>query len=108
MKMIQNIKKKGEAEKREGNLDRTFDHGGNQFNIVDNPKNNLTFIEKSYVNLDVTRKLATYMDFSTVLNRREETNFHDLSTNKTGDNIFNIMHQSHEKHIWDVSCIEKI
>ena len=104
--MIQNIKRKEETENKEGNLDRTFDHGGNQFNIVDNA-NNLTFIEKSNVNLDITRKLATYMDFSTVLNKRDETNFHDLSTNKTGDNIFNVMHQTQEKHIWDVSCIEK-
>lgn len=104
--MIQSYKRKEDAGEKDGNLDRTFDHGGNQFNIVDNA-NNLTFIEKSNINLDITRKLATYMDFSTVLNKRDETNFHDLSTNKTGDNIFNIMHQTHEKHIWDVSCIEK-
>ncbi len=104
--MIKNYKKNQELENKDGNLDRTFDHGGNQFNIIENA-NNLTFIEKSNINLDITRKLATYMDFSTVLNRREETNLNDLSTNKTGDNIFNIMHQTQEKHIWDVSCIEK-
>lgn len=45
------------------------------------------------------------MDFSTVLNKRDETNFNDLSANKTGDNIFNMHH--HDRNIWDVSCIEK-
>ena len=61
--MIQNIKKKEENENnRDPNLDRTFDHGVNQFNIVENT-NNITFIEKSNINLDITRKLATYMDF---------------------------------------------
>jgi len=106
--MIQKIKKKEENnENRDSNLDRTFDQGANQFNIVENA-NNITFIEKSNVNLDITRKLATYMDFSAVLNKRDETNFHDLSANKTTDNIFNIMHQTQEKQIWDVSCIGKI
>jgi len=104
--MIQNLRKKDEEENKESNLDRTFDHGGNQFNIVENT-NNITFIEKSNINLDITRKLATYMDFSTVLNKKDETNFHDLSANKTSENIFNMMHHTQEKGIWDVSCIEK-
>ncbi len=105
--MIQIKKKKDENENLASNLDRTFDQGANQFNIVENA-NNITFIEKSNVNLDITRKLATYMDFSTVLNKRDETNFHELSANRTADNIFNVMHQTQEKQIWDVSCIGKI
>ncbi len=104
--MIHKTNRKEPTENKEGMLDKTFDNGGNQFNIVDNA-NNLTFIEKSNVNLDITRKLATYMDFSAVLNKRDETNLNDLSTNKTAENMFNIMHQTYERHIWDVSCIEK-
>lgn len=104
--MIQNIKKNDQNENRESKLDQTFDKGDNQFNIVENA-NNVTFIEKSNVNLDITRKLATYMDFSAVLNKRDETNFHDLSANKTSDNIFSAIHHNHDKNIWDVSCIEK-
>lgn len=52
--------------------------------------------------MDLTRKLNTFMDFSVVLNKRDETNYNDLLANKTLD-IFG----NPEKQIWDVSCIEK-
>ena len=63
---------------------------------------NLTYIEKSNINMDLKRKLNTFMDFSVVLNKRDETNYNDLLPNKTTD-IFG----NPEKQIWDVSCIEK-
>ncbi len=50
----------------------------------------------------MTRKLSTFMDFSVVLNKRDETNYNDLLANKTTD-IFG----NNEKQIWDVSFIEK-
>jgi len=65
-KALQEIRKKEEIEKNDNDLNGTFDNGGNQFNIVEN-ENNITFVEKSNVNLDITKKLATYMDFSVVL-----------------------------------------
>ena len=52
--------------------------------------------------MDLTRKLNTFMDFSVVLNKRDETNYNELLANKTTD-IFG----NPEKQIWDVSCIEK-
>lgn len=53
--------------------------------------------------MDLTRKLATFMDFSTVLNKKDETNYNDLLLNKTATDIFG----NPEKQIWDVSCINK-
>ena len=52
----------------------------------------------------MTKKLSTFMDFSAVLNKKDETNYNDLLANKTSDNIFG---NAPEKQIWDVSCIEK-
>ena len=106
-KAIHDIKKKEEQKHKINNdLNGTFDNGGYQFNIVEN-ENNITFVEKSNINLDITRKLATYMDFSVVLNRKDDTNINDLSGIRTNDNIFSIMQNNQERNLWDVSCIEK-
>lgn len=61
------------------------------------PKN----IEKSVLNLDMTRKLATMMDFSVILNKKQGDETHiDFGLNKTGmGNMAN--------EIWDISCIGK-
>ncbi len=108
-KALKEIRRKEEMEKNNNDdLNGTFDNGGNQFNIVEND-NNITFIEKSNINLDLTKKLATYMDFSVVLNRKDDSNLNDLSVSviRNNDNIFSIMHNHQERNLWDVSCIEK-
>jgi hypothetical protein len=104
-KALKEIRRKEEM-KNNNDLNGTFDNGGNQFNIVEND-NNITFIEKSNINLDLTKKLATYMDFSVVLNRKDDSNLNDLSVIRNNDNIFSIMHNHQERNLWDVSCIEK-
>jgi hypothetical protein len=60
----------------------------------------IVLVDKSAINLDISRKMATFMDFSVILNKKapDETNF-DLF-NKTG--LGNIAHE-----LWDVSCIGK-
>jgi hypothetical protein len=103
--------RKKEEELNHNDLNGTFDNGENQFNIVENNDNNITFIEKSNINLDLdlSKKLASYMEFSMVLNRKDETNINDLSVSaiRTNDNIFSIMKGNHERNIFNVSCIEK-
>ena len=74
----------------------------NQPSVMLPVDNNATYIEKSNINMDLTRKLNTFMDFSVVLNKRDETNYNDLLANKTLDIMGNP-----ERNIWDVSCIEK-
>ena len=68
------------------------------------PADNNTFIGKSNINMDLTKRLQTYMDLSVVLNKRDETNYNELLVNKTTDIFGN---GNAEKQIWDVSCIEK-
>ncbi len=57
-------------------------------------------VDKSAINFDITRKMATFMDFSVILNKKapDETNLELF--NKTGfGNLGN--------ELWDVSCIGK-
>lgn len=70
--------------------------------------NNKTVIEKdlgndkSGVNLDITRKMATFMDFSVILNKKQsadDTNM-EFGLNKTGLGNF-------ANDMWDISCIGK-
>lgn len=44
--------------------------------------NNISFIERSNLNNENARRLTTLMDFSVILNKREEINENDLSQNK--------------------------
>lgn len=59
--------------------------------------------DRSQINLDITRKLQTYMDFSVVLNKRSDETMHfpDFELNKTG--LGNVT----SNNIWNVSCINK-
>lgn len=93
-------KLKREQRQREKN-EQTYELT-NQPSVMLPAENNLTYIEKSNINMDLTRKLNTFMDFSVVLNKLDETNYNDLLANKTTD-IFG----NPERQIWDVSCIEK-
>ncbi len=98
---IQKIKR--EQRKKEQCTDQNYENT----NIISNNninENNFTntYLEKSNLNMNRTRKLSTFMDFSVVLNKRDETNYNELLVNKTTD-IFG----NPEKQIWDVSYIEK-
>ncbi len=55
-------------------------------------------VDKSAINLDITRKMATFMDFSVILNKKPAEEG-DLF-NKTGMGNF-------ANDIWDISCIGK-
>ncbi len=58
--------------------------------------------DKSNINLDITKKFATMMDFSVILNKKQnadETNM-EFGLNKTGLGGM-------EKENWDISCIGK-
>jgi len=75
----------------------------NQQSNINQLENNVTYIEKSNLNADMNKKLATFMDFSVILNKRDETNYNELFINKTSTDIFG----NPEKNLWNVSCIEK-
>lgn len=81
-----------------GNEQLNHDHDENK--IEDNQ--NAT-VNKSILNLDMTRKLNHFMDFSIILNRRgDETKFEDLGKTGMGGlgNVTNL-------NMWDISCINK-
>ena len=72
-------------------------HTNHPVNITDN-KSQLD-PDKSLLPLDITRKINNLMDFSIVLNKKDETK---IDLEKTGNfgNVSNI-------NMWDISCINK-
>lgn len=69
-------------------------------NVAQNENDN----DKSAINLDITRKLQNYMDFSIILNKKnndDTANFGDFALNKTG--LANVTNNA-----WEISCINKI
>lgn len=61
-------------------------------------------MDRSNINMDITKKLSTHMDFSIVLNKQkpDETNYNEFLMNKTSDFIKDM----NSEKIWDISCIE--
>jgi hypothetical protein len=84
-------------EKIEKNVDTHVDQDVETKAVCQTP---IVQVDKSAINFDITRKMATFMDFSVILNKKapDETNL-DLF-NKTG--LGNFAHE-----LWDVSCIGK-
>lgn len=93
--MKSNIRKVSSSNKEE--LNKTADFGN------EHAVNHNATINKSILNLDITRKLNHFMDFSIVLNKKgDETKYEELG--KTGlnglGNVSNL-------NLWDISCINK-
>ena len=57
--------------------------------------------EKSHINLDLTKKISNYMDFSSILNNKTEESQIDIT--KTGNNYELVT----STNVWDVSVINK-
>jgi hypothetical protein len=81
----------------------------------DNKVNNISFLEtennenlnkdKSNLPNDITQRINTFMDFSIVLNKKEQNNIENLGkSNNLGGNPFANLSKS---NIWDISAINK-
>ena len=81
-----------------------FQQNNNQHNQneINREKENIMLNDKSGINMDVTRKMATFMDFSVILNKKnlnDETAL-ELGLNKTGLGKM-------QNDLWDISVIGK-
>ena len=77
----------------------------NNFSFFETENNENINKEKSILPNDITQRLNTFMDFSIILNKKEENNIENIEkSNNLGGNPFANLSKS---NIWDISVINK-
>ena len=85
--------------------DKNNNNNNNNISFFETENNENLNKEKSILPNDITQRLNTFMDFSIILNKKEENNIENLGkSNNLGGNPFANLSKS---NIWDISVINK-